>query len=368
MALNRSVWSLHIVAVKGIPIRIHFTFFFLLIWIGLEEYLAGSAPFKEMLFVLSIFFCVLLHELGHAIVARQFRIRTRDIVLYPIGGIASLLDEPKAKAELFIAMAGPLVNLMIALLLAFFIEFEGTTVYLRDEYIARIYIGNLALAIFNLIPAFPLDGGRILRAALALLSVKRATLVAARISQILSMLMGIFALYIGHPILIVISALVFVTAVEEHLREKTKAAAAGYSVKDIMTEISRVECFTHGTTVSRALQISLRSLQNVFPVLHENIVIGVVDKESLLQHGALDEEESYVSNIMSRDFLTVPPDEELTKAFEKFQLSGLAALLVVQDEKLVGLVYKEKLSEYLLVHGVRAHIRLNRDLYHDEEI
>ncbi len=257
MKSNRSALSLNLCNISGIPVRVHLSFFLLLAWVAFEESQAHGRPLQEVVFVLAVFACVLLHELGHALVAQQFRIQTRDIVLYPFGGIAALMGEAKPFAELLIALAGPLVNVLIALVLAFFIDFSSAETLLSNpSALTRIFIANVVLVIFNMIPALPMDGGRVLRSTLALLKVPRATLISTRISQILSVLMGLFAIYTGNPILVIIAVVVFTNAVQEHVQHRARAVAQGFVVRDVMTDAAQLVIFQHGQTVNDALSRS----------------------------------------------------------------------------------------------------------------
>jgi Zn-dependent protease len=211
--------SLKVASVFGIEVRIHVSFLLLLVYFGFQ-----SGTFQSVLFILILFVCVLLHEFGHAFAARAFGIRTRDITLYAIGGIARLNRIPdKPWQELTVAIAGPLVNVVIAAALIFvthvtaafqqFDELESP----RIELLAKVAAANLYLVVFNLIPAFPMDGGRILRALLAMLMpYAQATQIAAWIGQVLAVLLALLAVFLFHnPLLIFIAFTVFVGAQQE---------------------------------------------------------------------------------------------------------------------------------------------------------
>lgn len=213
-------WSIKICQIKGIPVAVHASFFLLLIWVAFEEIRAGNAPLSEVVFVLALFACVVFHELGHALVARRFGIRTRDIVLYPFGGVASVLSEAAPGPEIFIAAAGPAASLLLAALFYPLSNFSDSALITPAAFTTRLFIANLVLAIFNLLPAFPMDGGRILRAVLGLVGFKRATELAAGISQVLTLLLAGFALYIGNEILILVALFVFLNAFQEFKRAR----------------------------------------------------------------------------------------------------------------------------------------------------
>jgi Zn-dependent protease len=216
--------SIKIASVFGIEVRIHVTFLLLLAWYWFRGYqIAGlSSAIQAVLFILALFACVLLHEFGHAFAARAFGIRTPDITLLPIGGVARLNRIPDTPwQELVVAIAGPLVNVVIAAFLILVIH--GTAglqqvEYLEDpriELLAKLLIINVWLVLFNLIPAFPMDGGRVLRALLAMaMPYARATLIAARIGQGLAIVFGIFGFF-GNPFLILIAYFIFVGAQQE---------------------------------------------------------------------------------------------------------------------------------------------------------
>jgi Zn-dependent protease len=219
--------SLKIASISGIEVRIHLTFLLFLAWIWFSYYqIAGvSGATQGVLFVLALFTCVLLHEFGHAFAARAFGIQTPDITLLPIGGVARLNrlpDEPWQ--ELVVAVAGPLVNVVIAAVLIFAVRQAAPLDQLesienpRIELLAKLASVNIMLVLFNLIPAFPMDGGRVLRALLAMaMPYSRATWIAARIGQVLAICLGTYA-YFGpnkNPILIFIAFFIFIGAQQE---------------------------------------------------------------------------------------------------------------------------------------------------------
>ncbi len=367
MAARSSVWCMNLVKVKSIPIRIHFTFFIFLLWIALEEVRIEGQPVYEVLFVLTIFLCVLLHELGHAITAQQFRIKTRDITLYPFGGIASLMGEAKPLGELLIALAGPMVNVLIAVLLWSF-----TSLPLRQEinpttFIDHVFIANVVLVLFNSIPAFPMDGGRVLRASLMLLNVKHATAIATRISQVLSILLGIFALYHGNFVLIFIAALVFSNAVQEHMNSKTKELVAGKTASDVMIPLTNLEILPHATTISQALQVVLRSLQPVFPIMHDTELKGIVSKDAIIEAAAVYNEQNYISSIMAREVTAIAPDTELSEVIDKLRPAP-EPILVMDQGKFLGIILKDKLIESLLVYSAEKQSKNEQNNPDDMEI
>jgi Zn-dependent protease len=221
---KRVRWSLKIASISGIEVRIHLTFLLFLAWIWLSYYRVAGLPgaVQGVLFILALFLCVLLHEFGHAFAARGFGITTPDITLLPIGGVARLSRIPdKPWEELVVAIAGPLVNVVIAAALILVVHTSAALdqiEYLESPRVAllqKLATVNIMLVVFNLIPAFPMDGGRILRALLAMvMPYARATQIAAWIGQGLAIVFGILGLFVN-PLLVFIAFFIFAGAQQE---------------------------------------------------------------------------------------------------------------------------------------------------------
>jgi len=215
-----ATWSLLIATVKGTPVRVHFTFFMFLAWIAIAH--SGATSLVWVAFVVAIFGCVLLHEIGHALMASKFAVKTTSITLYPIGGVAILDGRPTPKAELWIALAGPFVNFVIAAILAPFAIYNGAPISANSAldhpgmFVDSLLVANLTLGLFNLIPAFPMDGGRVLRAALNLhMKERQATQIAAGVGQALAVALGFVSILTGNVVLFIIAAFVFLGAGQE---------------------------------------------------------------------------------------------------------------------------------------------------------
>ena len=226
-------WSFKVASVAGTEVRIHLTFLLFVAWIGFSYYQVEGLPgaVQGVLFILSLFACVLLHEFGHAFAARGFGIATPDITLLPIGGVARLARIPdKPWQELVVAVAGPLVNVVIAAALIFVVHRSAELEHLqylespRVELLSKLASVNVMLVLFNLIPAFPMDGGRILRALLAMaMPYSQATQVAAWIGQGLAVVFAIFGLF-GNPLLIFIAFFIFAGAQQEAAITRAKGS------------------------------------------------------------------------------------------------------------------------------------------------
>jgi Zn-dependent protease len=227
-------WSLRIAKLAGIDIFIHFTFLILLTWVAFIQWkLNGSigAAFSGVVFILAIFACVVLHELGHALAAKKYGIKTRDIILLPIGGLARLEKMPdKPIQELWVALAGPAVNIGIVIVLAIYLLITNSFAPVNQltmstaPFIERILGVNIFLVLFNMVPAFPMDGGRVLRALLATrLAYIRATQVAANLGQGIALLFGVIGLFYN-PILLFIAFFVWMGAAQETRMARAKSA------------------------------------------------------------------------------------------------------------------------------------------------
>lgn len=349
-----SPWAFQIARIAGIPVRIHFTFLLLLGWFAWFEASQGRNPVVEVLFIVGIFLCVLLHEFGHALTARRYGIRTRDIVLYPIGGVARVESLGKPNQEFWIALAGPMVNVVLAAVIWLGLTVTGigampTGTTLDDEnFVRRLLMVNIVLALFNLIPAFPMDGGRILRAILAgRLGQERGTIIAARIGQLFAILFFIGGLFLGNFILMFVGVFIFLGATGEGIAQApVQHAIDGKHVRDAM--ITRFETLTHGQTLGDAADALLNTYQQDFPVLIGDRVLGVLSQEKLLHGLARDGRAAYVSEAMNRNFGRVSPDDDLQSVLMHFSNSK-EPVLVFENEKLVGLLTVENIGEFILV-------------------
>jgi Zn-dependent protease/CBS domain-containing protein len=357
---RRSSWSLQVGTVAQIPIRIHLTFLLLLMWLvfGIET----ASPILEGAFVISIFLCVLLHELGHALVAKRFGVQTRDITLYPFGGVASISSQPSAKAELAIALAGPLVNVVIALAIYPWITIPDLS---KPESVAvsfplRLFLTNVGLAFFNLLPALPMDGGRVLRAILTLAGLKKPTTVAARVSQALCILLAIAALYTKQPMLFVIAFIVFFGAMQEQVRTETKTIAHAFTVADATIPRERLESFTHGTTVSKALKIALTSLQPLYPIIRGSELLGVIFREDILEHAAT-HADAYVGEIITRALPCIDEHASLDDALTALEQASVHVASVTRNGDYVGLLVYDRLADFLLLHEIRQNVSKDDD-------
>ncbi len=354
-------WSFKLVRVAGIDILVHATFLMLLAWIGLGELLAGHgavAALEGVFFVALIFGIVVLHELGHALTARAFGILTRDITLLPIGGVARLERIPENPAqELLVALAGPAVNVALAALCFAALVATAQAAYppaaeLKGvPLLARLLWINVGMAVFNMIPAFPMDGGRVLRAVLAMgMDRVRATETAAKIGQGIALVFGLLGL-LFNPLLMLIAAFVWIGASQEAAMVQLKAALSGILVRAAM--ITEFHALSPDDTLGRVVAHLLEGFQHDFPVVESGQLVGILTREELfkaLARGA--GKSAFVRDAMHTRFETADPAEMLDQAFARLQSGACPSLPVVRDGRILGIVTRENLGELMMVRSV----------------
>lgn len=271
-------WSWKLGELAGIELRVHATFLLLPAWVGLGQILAGHGSdgvLTEVGFVLALFACVVLHELGHAMAARRYGIGTQDITLLPIGGVARLDSIPtRPTQEIAVALAGPAVNVAIAAAGFVWLSLAGPEAWLQ-----RLVIANISLVLFNLIPAFPMDGGRVLRALLAMrMDRARATGIAARIAQGLAGVAGVVGLF-GNPTLLVLAVFVWMQADSEIRQVRLEAAEAALTRP---MRVVTVRALAADATLGDGVRLLLTGPEQEFPVVQRGEVKGFVRRRELL--------------------------------------------------------------------------------------
>lgn len=341
----------HIGRIAGIDIKIHLTFVFIFIWFGLSAYISGgsiTAALTNVLFILTLFLCVVLHEFGHALTARLFGIKTKDITLLPIGGVARLESMPEDPIEeLLVAVAGPAVNAVISaglftglLLSGFFSQPINITAMLSNFWL-QLLIANIILVLFNLIPAFPMDGGRVLRSLLALaMDQTRATRIAANIGRGLAVLMGIAGLFVN-PWLILTAVFVWFGAGAEAQAVEMKAGLKGLVVRDAM--VSQYYQVEANQPLSEAFQLAMATGQTYLPVLSNGNFLGIIRRGDLQK--AIDRlgnrAPAYAAIGVEPEGLD--PDMPLTDVLPKFATHRVLPVLDVRQ--LIGLVTPESVQQ-----------------------
>ncbi len=352
-------WSLNIGKVAGTVIRIHFTFLIFLAWIFAANYAAGGAAtaWNSLVFLLLLFLCVLLHEFGHIFTARGFGVTTPYVTLLPIGGVAQLERIPEdPRQEFLIAIAGPLVNVAIAGLLvlagADILASQATAVEnMQVSMLDRLADVNIFLALFNLIPAFPMDGGRVLRAALATkFGYVRATEIAAHIGQFVAFALGFLGL-LYNPILIFIAIFVYLAASSESHMVALRSVSRGVPVSVAMrTQFITLVPRAH---IDEAVHALLQTAQGEFPVVDDaGKPIGVLGRADLIRAIKTLGPDASVADAMGAALPTVSHRATLEQAFKLLQEKSAPAVGVTDATgKLVGLVTSETVAEMMMLQN-----------------
>ncbi len=358
-------WSFKIASIAGIDLRVHATFFLILV-IGAVHWLGFGV--SGMLFgmglMMLLFLCVTLHEFGHAIVAKRLGIAVREIVLLPIGGVAMLSRNPdRPMQELLIAVAGPAVNVVIALVLGLYMS-SGSIIGLDPAVLAQLnqagpsfqtlllwlLTANVMLVLFNMIPAFPLDGGRVFRALLGfLMSWGKATDIATGTGQVLSAGLGLLAILSGNMLLAIIAVIIFMAAGSTRADERARAVLSSRRVGDAY---NRYALYLDETDrVSRVIDYLLTSYQPDFAVVRKGELLGAVTREQALASLARGNEDELVTQVMSRDIPHVRASQMLEQVRQTMEERSTRLAAVYDGETYLGLISAEDLAEAMIVIG-----------------
>jgi Zn-dependent protease len=353
-------WSLTIGTVAGTAVRLHFTFLLFLAWIGISYYMAGGpqAALDIISFFVLLFLCVVLHEFGHIFMARRFGVKTPEVILSPIGGIANMERIPEDPVqELQVAIAGPLVNVVIAalLMLGFGIGIEQLRTFQFDtaSLAERLAFVNVMLVLFNLIPAFPMDGGRVLRAVLAMnMAPLKATEYAARIGQAFAFLFVLVGLLYINPILLLVGFFIYFAAAGEEQQATFQSFAKGLTVGDAME--AQPATLPSTARLTDAVDALLAASQHEFPVIGGNgEVAGLLDRDALLAGLRDAGPQAQVAGLM-RDSAPFRASEPLVAAFEKLRGSRRKAEAVVDSRgNVIGLLTMENITEMMMIESAR---------------
>ncbi|HVR06762.1 MAG TPA: site-2 protease family protein [Thermoanaerobaculia bacterium] len=357
--------SFRFLRVAGIDLRVHYTFPLVLVygavlWSGPHG--LNGALFGCLL-MLALFACVVLHELGHSLVARRLGIPVREIVLLPIGGMALMVRSPRRPLhELLIAAAGPAVSALLAvafygLLTVSYPDLGRAAFQLVDPrqaqpslstLLAWLAASNLGLLLFNLIPAFPMDGGRMLRAILAsFLGFRRATRFAAGLGQVVAMLLGAFAVINGLVLLAVVAVFIFTAAAQQRGAEEARGVLSTLRLGDAYNKYALV--LAPGDRLSKVVDYLLTSYQPDFAVLHGGELLGVVTRNVVLRALAEDPSDPYVAGLMDRNYLRLDSRQSLAEAQELMAEQSRSVAAVFAGDRYLGLINLDDLREALQI-------------------
>ncbi len=359
-------WSYRVARIAGIDISIHITFLLIVLLFAVQW---GSihgifGAFFGVALVLSLFLCVLLHELGHSLAAQRLGIGVQQIMLLPLGGVA-LLSRTVTRPlhELLIALAGPLVNVLLAILIGAVLAATGNLLLLDSSAMVQglnvaltwqtlllwLFEANILLVVFNMIPALPLDGGRVLRSVLAMATdFRRATRIAAVLGQGIAVSLGLYALLSGNLFLLLIAVFIFLGAGQEQLASQARVVLSSHRVGDAYNK--HVLTLTIGDRVGKVLDYILTSYQPDFAVLQENRLLGIITRDDVLQllrtmpdnANVLD---VYVTAVMQREVVRVDAEQTLDDTLQVMDANNVRVVAVFDKAHYLGLVNRDDLAE-----------------------
>jgi len=343
----------------GIRLSVHWTFLLIIAWvifIDLQQGLNLGQIAYSVLFVLSIFLCVVLHELSHSLMARRFGISTRSITLLPIGGVADLEKMPDdPRQELAVSLAGPMMNIAIAFVLWIFLMISGGLdmdpsrfqEITHSNFLMILMFANIMLAFFNLIPAFPMDGGRVFRSLLALkMSRDNATYVAMNIGKVFAFFIALWGIY-ANPFLIFIALFIYIGAQREYEMVKYSSVLSGYTVNDVL--MHEYTPLHPNDPIKRAVEILLDGPEQRFIVTEEGRVRGILTRNDIIQGLTQYHQETEVHKIMNSQVTTFHSGTPLEHAYEQMRNKQITMAPVLEDEKLTGLIDLDNINEFLMV-------------------
>lgn len=352
--------SLYIIKISGIKIYVHWTFFLLIVWIiGLSLYQENNVEeiLYSVVFVLTIFCCVVLHELGHALTAKRFNYITTDIILLPIGGMARIKELPEnPKQELMIAIAGPVVNIVIAAVLFPFIPWSQISQSTLDEFVISgnnflfsLFAVNISLALFNLIPAFPMDGGRVFRAMLSLwMGRVRATDIAAHTGQFIALLFIFFGVF-TNPILALIGIFIYITAKAENDDIKSKYILHNYKVKDAMSH--HYYKLDKTATIMDAAKLLIDAEHSDFLITDNGKIVGTLNSDDIIKTLVEKGENVSVKEAMKSNVKFITKNIALDEVMRDFSNGKETIMAVLDNNTLIGTVNMNNILKLMMVNS-----------------
>lgn len=346
--------------IAGVNVYIHWTFPLIIFWIIFANLRRGFNTEQiiwSVIFILALFVCVTLHEFGHALAARRYHIQTKDITLYPIGGVARLEKMPdKPVQELIVALAGPAVNFVIVVALFIFLkltqiptDFSVLTHVTADNFLLSLAIVNLWLAVFNLIPAFPMDGGRVLRALLSFrLNRVLATRIAATIGQVIAV-MFVFAGFFNNPFLIFIGLFVFLGAMAEAEMVKSESVLKGNTVADIV--MKQVPMLQIQDTVNKAVDELMNGQCKNFLIMNGNTPAGTLNREGIIKALQQKGASAAIESVMDNNLGYIDINDSAENAFMLLQQYKYPLIIVTKGKQFYGAVDMENILEYIMLRN-----------------
>lgn len=363
-------WSTRIGQFAGIGVYIHWTFWLLIGWIVFSHLSQGNgvaAALEGVGFIAAIFACVVLHEFGHALTAKHYGIMTRDITLLPIGGVARLERIPEdPRQELWVAIAGPAVNVVIAailfvvLLTLHGIESVTDVQVVGGDFLAKLMLVNIVLVVFNMIPAFPMDGGRVLRALLARkMSYVRATQTAAHVGQLIAIGFGVLGIFTNF-FLLFIAIFVYLGAQQEAHGVLMRSVMKGVPVREAM--VTRFRVLDEDDDVQQAARELLAGDQHDFPVVADGRFVGLLTRSDLTTAIAEGQLHQPVKEIMRKDCRGVEANAMLDETFAAMREETCPAMPVLSNGEIIGVVNLENIGEWMMIQSATQETRSRGDV------
>jgi Zn-dependent protease/predicted transcriptional regulator len=351
--------SLSVGKIAGINLRIHWSFSLLILWAFVTSVNMGHSldqTIFRIIFIFAVFGCIILHELGHALVAKKFKCETEQIILLPIGGLAQIKKLPEKPSEEFlVTIAGPLVNFAIAAFIYLIFDptkfadlvenIQNTDNFLEGNFLFNLFVVNLVIAVFNLIPAFPMDGGRMLRAFLSTqFSRAKATQISALIGQMIAIIFIIFG-YKHNIFLALIGIFIFIISKTEESYETAKSILANYKVRNLI--MTKYTALNHNDNLEKVIAEILSSQEKEFIITDGHKIVGVLNQTNIIHALAL-KKNFLLSEIMDKSFPKFSPNTSLKEAYEEFATNRYTIGPVIENSKLVGILNRENIQEFLI--------------------
>lgn len=355
--------SFRIARIFGIDIDIHLTFFLLLAFFFVAMGMNG------LILIVGVFFFVTMHELAHSLTALYFGIKVKRITLLPIGGVAAMSDAPKKPyQELLISAAGPLSNLLVVAVFYYplhvmlgkekllypLLVMTGQAPYSGEfNVVAHIYWINLVLAVFNIIPAFPMDGGRVLRAVLSYrMGHREATLIAVKLGHIFALMFAYIGIMHGQIFLLLVAVFIYIAASSEGMQVDLQETIKKYSVQDVLS--GDFVSITPETPLSAILETMLHRHQEDFPVMEGERLAGFVTKREIIRGIHEKSKETQAREIMRVDIPSVSPADDLYEVRTVMQKSASASLPVARDGRVVGIITADDISRIYMLESEKG--------------
>lgn len=349
-------WSFQIGKLFGIPIRVHITFLLLLLFIGIvgSRQGGGSGAVFGMVSIIFIFICVVLHEVGHSLTAIHYGIEVKEIVLMPIGGVSRMEDIPEdPKKEIVISVVGPLVSFGLALVFFIIAKVTNQNTDIRalslfsGNLVANLFWINLILGMFNLVPAFPMDGGRVLRGILATgMESLKATKIAVGVGQAFAILLFFFGIFFNWWMAL-IAIFIYLGAEGEERMVALRTTLGKSRVK--MAMLTDVQTISPHQTVGDVLENICHGFQQDFPVVEEGEVVGILTKETIFSTLHKHEKSTLVRDVMQKDFISTTEDAPLSDIFKKMTAEKLSVVPVMRGKELRGMINIEQIGKYHMI-------------------